>query len=445
MPNILIYMSDEHNPKYSSVYGNSVINTPNMEKLAKKGTVFENAYCPSPLCRPSRSAFMSGRPDHEVQAYNNCNAISFDYPTYGEVLKNQGIYTAYTGKVDIYKNAEELGFSETFNLNDRNQPGDTNISRKPLEIREGSHKRANGYGIKENPFQGDRETVKGAVNWLKNKSSDIDENWTLTVNTGAPHFPQYVTEELWEMYEGKVDLPEYGGECRSARHPYAKDLRNHFETDYFNEEQTRGLRQGYYGCVTYVDRELGRLIDALEESGQRENTVVIYTSDHGEMLGKFGMWWKCSLYEDSVRVPLIISGPGFESGKRIKTSVNLLDLQAAIFKALNKNYPQNWWGTPLQNINKNDKNKVTFAEYHGHGVRSSAYMLRKGPWKLLYNVDAPHQLFNLEEDPEELNNILHNEPKVFKDLKNELYNICSPEEESKKVDRFIEKQLEQSI
>ncbi|MFW6271404.1 MAG: hypothetical protein ACOC4G_15205, partial [Bacillota bacterium] len=116
-----------------------------------------------------------------------------------------------------------------------------------------------------------------------------------------------------------------------------------------------------------------------------------------------------------------------------------------IFKALNKNYPQNWCGTPLQNINKNDKNKVTFAEYHGHGVRSSAYMLRKGPWKLLYNVDAPHQLFNLEEDPEELNNILHNEPKVFKDLKNELYNICSPEEESKKVDRFIEKQLEQSI
>lgn len=181
--------------------------------------------------------------------------------------------------------------------------------------------------------------------------------------------------------------------------------------------------------------------DALEESGQFEDTIIIYTSDHGDMMGKFDMWWKCSLYEDSIRIPLIVAGPGFAEAERVNTPVSLLDLQVSIFKSLDKVYPENWWGEPLQTIKKNDKSRVVFAEYHGHVFRGSAYMIRKGKWKLIYNAKAENQLYNLENDPDELNNIIEKRPEIYDELKQELLNFCSPEIESKKAEDFIEKQL----
>jgi choline-sulfatase len=187
---------------------------------------------------------------------------------------------------------------------------------------------------------------------------------------------------------------------------------------------------------------LGRLIDALAASNQLDNTIVAYTADHGEMLGKFGMWWKCSLYEDSVRAPLIVAGPGFTPGQRVKTPVSLLDLQATIFAALGKARPAEWWGTPLQEVAPDDPQRVVFAEYHGHGARSGAFMIRKGPWKLIYNMAAPHQLFNLEKDPDEQDNLADQEPVMLEQLSSELRRICSPEEENKRAHEFELRQLQ---
>lgn len=443
MPNMLFFISDEHNPKYSSIYGNCKVNTPNMEKLGAEGVTFENAYSTSPLCMPSRSSFMSGRPVHKIQAYNNCNAIERDFSTYEEVLKNQGVHTVHAGKSHVLKKSNALGFSETINPEYFKPPGDTNIRRDPLQTRKGSQERANGYGIKEDPFRDDREVVEKSINWLENQSHKLSEPWTLIVNTLAPHFPHYATEELWDMYDGKVDLPEYGANCESAKHPYAKDLRGHFETDAFTDEQILGLRRGYFGRVTYVDRVLGRLLEALKKSGQMEDTVIVYTSDHGEMLGKFGMWWKCSLYDDSIRVPLIVAGPGFPSGEKVETSVSLLDLQSTIFETLKKKPPINWWGVPLQRIIRTNGERAIFSEYHGHGVRGGAFMIRKGKWKLIYNEKAPHQLFNMDKDPEELNNLAGERSKVFSDLKQDLYDMCDPENEFKRARDFIQKQLQE--
>ncbi len=162
----------------------------------------------------------------------------------------------------------------------------------------------------------------------------------------------------------------------SANHPYALDLRRHFQTDAFTEKQVRGLRQGYLAGVDFVDVQLGRLLDALDGSGFRDNTIVVYTSDHGEMLGKFGMWWKCSMYEDSLRVPLIVSGPGFPSGKRSTTPVSLFDLQAMLFRATGATRPAHWWGTPLQDIPVDDQGS--------RGIRGVSW-----PWHEGGNIHDP--------------------------------------------------------
>lgn len=441
-PNVLILKSDEHNPFFSSVYGHPFVRTPNMERLARWGTVYENNYTPSPLCLPARSSWLSGRYVHEIQCYNNCNVIPHEYPSYGRVLQDQGIHTVHVGKVDGYNRSETLGFSEMLRPDDRARPGDRVISRHPLAIRTGDGPvRANGWGVRPTPFAADNGVIRAATNWLENTATKLDRPWTLDVNIVAPHFPVYVTQELWDMYPQGGDLPRYGRDQESARHPYAEDLRRHFETDQTSEEQTRGIRRGYLGCITEADRQLGKLLDVLERTGLLQNTIVAYTSDHGDMMGKFGMWWKCSLYEDSARVPLIVAGPGFRAGARVKTPTNLLDLQAGIFRALGAKRPAHWAGKPLQDIPINDTHRALFTEYHGHGTRGSAYMIRKGRWKLIWCAEAPHQLFDLQAAPEELHNLAEERPKVVTELTADLRKICDPQQENDRAEAFIRRQI----
>jgi choline-sulfatase len=448
MPNVLIFMSDEHNPRYSSVHGHPVVQTPNMARLAQEGTVYENAYCPSPLCLPSRSAFMAGNRVHHLQTYSNCNVnLDLSPPSYGAVLAAQGVHTAYVGKTDVYVPGDKLGFEKMMLPGDRRLPGDTNHRRTPLAIRTGSAQRADGYGPRPDGGASDRLKVDAAVEWLTLIAPTLDRPWLLTVNVSNPHFPQYVTPDLWALYPADrllsagEDLPAHGPDCASANHPYARDLRDHFECDLFAEEQVRGLRRGYLGCVTFVDRQLGRLLAALEQGGQRETTDVIYTSDHGEMLGKFGMWWKCSLYEDSVRVPCFAAGPSFRAGKRVRTPVDLHDVQAAAFSSLGAERPTDWVGAPLSGIPADNPQRVVFSEYHGHGTRASAYMIRKGKWKYIHYIAAPDQLFDLVADPEELKNVDAAHPAVVAELEQALAEICSPQEENVRAEGFIERQL----
>jgi choline-sulfatase len=261
------------------------------------------------------------------------------------------------------------------------------------------------------------------------------------VNLTNPHFPHYTVPALWELAADGADLPAHGPECSSASHPYARDLRDHFETDQFSEQQIRGLRRGYLGCVMFVDQQLGRLICALERTGQLHSTNVIYTADHGELLGKFGMWWKCSLYEDSVRVPCIAAGPDFSRGERVHTPVDLHDVRAAIFRALGAQQPEGWLGTPLQDVEAHDDERAVFSEYHGHGTRASSYMIRRGRWKFLHYVAAPDQLFDLETDPDELHDLSAVHPHVARRLQADLSHICDPGEEHRRAEEFIKRQL----
>ena len=443
MPNCVLVMSDEHNPFVSSPHGHAVVRTPNMQRLADEGVVFENAYCPSPLCMPSRTAFMTGRRVHAVQAYSNCNVnVSPEFPTYGQALTDQGVHVVHIGKLDVHAPWRRLGFSEVYAPLERDLPGDVNHCRQPLRIRKGAAGRANGFGPADNPFERDLCAMEHALDWLRNRAPQLAQPWVLVVNLIKPHFPHHVTPDLWEMYAHAGDAPMHGPECASARHPYACDLRAHFETEHFTDEQVRGLRRGYLGCVTFIDRQLGRILDALGDSGRMDDTNVVYASDHGDMLGKFGLWWKCSLYEDSARVPCFAMGPDFRGGRRVQTPVDLLDVQAELFRATGAQRPGDWVGRALYDIPHNDPNRAVFSEYHGHGTRAGSYMIRKAEWKLIYHTGAEHQLFNLAEDPDELENRIATAPEKALELEWELREVCFPEEEDRRATAFREGQFE---
>jgi choline-sulfatase len=436
-------MSDEHNPFYSEPHGHSFVKTPNMQELAHRGVVFENGYCPSPLCMPSRSAFTAGRRVHQIQTYSNCNILLDPSPmSYGAALANQGVHSAYIGKTDLYAPGKELGFSEMILPGDRELPGDTNHRRNPVPVRAGAGKRANGYGQDSKACKGDILCVDRAVQWLQEDADRPDAPWVLIVNILAPHYPHIAPPEFWNMYPQDGDLPEHGQECESGRHPYAQALKKHFETHVFAEQHIRGLRKGYYACVSFVDHQLGRLMDALEIAGLADTTNVVYTSDHGEMLGKFGMWWKSSLYEDAVRIPMIAAGPDFARGARVKTPVDLHDLQASLFASTNAVQPSEFLGTPLQRVPHDDPDRAVFSEYHGHGAPGSSYMIRKGRWKYLHYTGAPCQLFDLESDPNELKNLADTRTEKVAELEAELNAICSPSLQNDRAEQLIKRQLE---
>ena len=445
MSNVIVFMSDEHNPRYASPYGHPFVGTPNMQRLADNGTVFEHAYCPSPLCVPSRSAFLTGKRAHAVQSYGNTrNGIPPETNGIGTILEQQGVHTVFVGKVHAYRPANELGFSETPLANDGAFFFDPAQERSPLAVRAGSTRRFSEYGPREAPWGRDVDYMDAAVEWLANRAPAIERPWALYVNLVKPHFPHFCTEALWDLYGDHGDLPSHGVEADTAQHPYAVDLRTHFELQHVPEEHVRGLRRGYYACVTFIDQQLGRLLSVLETSGLAETTNLIYTSDHGEMLGKFGLWWKCNLLEDAARIPCIAAGPDFPTGKRIATPVDLHDVQASVFSITGAERPADWHGLPLASLAPDDAERVVFSEYHGHGTRAGSFMVRRGPWKLIHNLAAPDQLFDLDADPEELESRLPANRQVAAELSDVLRAICDPVTVQQQAEAFWQMQVAQS-
>ena len=442
MSNVIVFMSDEHNPRYSSPYGHGFVDTPNMQWLADNGTLFEHAYCPSPLCVPSRSAFLTGKRVHAVKAYGNDRlGIAPETRGLGAVLGQQGVHTVFVGKVHAYRPVVELGFSETIETNDGAWGFDEAQCRRPLAVRPGGAARLDKYGPGDTPWGNDVTYMDAAIDWLRTRAPEMDRPWVLYVNLVKPHFPHFCTEALWDKYRDHDDLPAHGTEAETAQHPYAQDLRRHFELEHVQEHQVRGLRRGYYACVSFIDEQLGRLLSALGEAGLKDTTNVVYTSDHGEMLGKFGLWWKCNLLEDAARIPYIAAGPDFESGGRVATPVDLHDLQASVFSLTGARRPEHWLGVPLATLPDDDRNRVVFSEYHGHGTRAGAFMVRQGDWKLIHNIEAPDQLFDLGDDPEELENRYEACPPKAEELIAALAGICDPAAEDREAEAAWERQV----
>lgn len=413
-PNILVIMADEHAAWASGAYGHPFIQMPNMDALAGRGVTFDAAYCNSPLCAPSRAAFMTGRLAHSVGAWNNGLVLSSDLPTWAHYLSAAGYQTVLTGKQHFVGPDQRHGFELRLG-------GEVHSTR----TRPWSYVTAPGgpvlsHYIKAEPgrnrwIEHDYEMTEHATGFLRGEGRDASRPFALCVSLFAPHFPFQVEEQYWQRYwPALADLPEVPEGYVDRLHPAWRAQYDLYRVADLDETQIRRARAAYYGLCSFLDDQIGRLLGALEVSGHAEDTLIVYTTDHGEHLGQHGLWLKKTFFEESVRVPLIVAGPGLPRGERRGQVVSLVDLAAALVEWGGGAVPSDFDGRSLAGVARDTKQPwvdLAISEHIGTDelmllpevqiAGQPRRMIRLGRYKLNYFQDAAPELYDLEADPGE--------------------------------------------
>ncbi|MBV7328706.1 sulfatase-like hydrolase/transferase [Chloroflexi bacterium TSY] len=410
-PNFLIVMSDEHGPMFSGTYGHPLVRTPHMDRLAERGVRFENAYCNSPLCLPSRMSFMTGRYIHHIDVWDNASILATNAVTWPHRLRAVGYDVVLAGKQHFVGPDKLHGFRAQLA---RDPHGD---NQHPI------YRWSDGVTPAKQPWQGVYEAGPGTT-----KEIEVDDEveaatlaylrdparrkqpWAINASFIAPHFPLVAPQKYWNLYPPEeMDLPTIPLGHLDNLHPVYQRMRTMFGLINYTEDELRRARAGYYALITYLDDKMGRMIAVLEETGQLDNTVIIYTSDHGEMAGEHGMWRKSNFYEQSSRIPLIVSWPGeLPQGHRVQEAVSLVDLVATLIDIAGAPVVAPLDGDSLLDLasgSATDWKDMAFSEYLAHGVIRPMAMLRRGRFKLNYSLDDPVELYDLEADPGEFNNL----------------------------------------
>jgi choline-sulfatase len=415
-PNVLLIMSDEHGPMFSSAYGHGIVRSPNLDRLAAAGVTFDAAYCPSPLCVPSRAAFMTGKHLHRVGAYDNGAPFPSDEATWAHMLRAAGYEVVLDGKMHFIGPDTLHGFERQL-ARDHLGPikGGDWPDPFPRGFRDGATTRRwideAGPGKKGN-LVFDDEVEAAALSYLQEKARGTpDRPWALCVSFLAPHFPLVVPEPYFSMYyPDNVDMPVIPPGHIESQHPVHERGRLAYDLYGYSDEQIRRCRAAYYGLVTHLDERIGRLVEAVSHPSLNGNTVVIYTSDHGEFIGEHGLWWKNDFYEHSSRVPLIVSWPGHAAaGLRFGGAVSLLDLTRTMVDLTGAPDPGDLDGHSLLPVLRDPAGAAwkdeAYCEYYGHSTNRAQRMIRTGRWKLCYYHNEPVELFDLENDPGEFRDL----------------------------------------
>lgn len=422
-PNILLIMSDEHDPGVTGCYGNDVIRTPNLDGLAQAGVTFDACYCNSPLCAPSRSSFTAGKYVSRVGAWNNdCELPNADYQSLPRVLAQAGYSPLLCGK-QHYDRSRRYGFVEIgaaggnqaakHGRGVRRTAGDLTPSPQVSERFDRFH-----AGDDSPVLRHDRLVTDGALRFLGTRARS-DPPFFLFLGYIAPHFPLVTPQPLWERYQGRVPPPVIpDGHLDSLPLNY-RHLRTGFQVTDVPEEAVRRSRELYYGLTDWLDGEIGQVLTSLRQSPIAEDTVVIYTSDHGENLGEHGLWWKNCMFDHAARVPLIASWPNrWAGGQRRSAACSLVDLVQTVTDLAGTRPPGDWDGDsllPWLDDPAYHWKDLALSEYYGHNVASGYVMLRQGRYKYVYHTspDEVHpperELYDLVDDPGEFTNLATSE------------------------------------
>jgi choline-sulfatase len=411
-PNILVIMTDEHNPAYSSPYGHPFVQTPNIQRLAERGVVFDNAYCNSPLCVPSRASFMTGRYVHRTRVYDNYSSLSSNEPTWAHRLNSAGYDTALSGKMHFLGEDQLHGFQRRVlsDIHGKLMSATVDwVSKRGWGTAAHLHRFAEaGPGNCKYSDYDDAVTAR-AVQYL-GEPERKSRPWALCVGLITPHYPLIPRQRFWDMYyPHHADLPDIPEGHLESQHPQSKRLREYFNLNNLSADTVRRCRAAYYGLVSFADERIGMVLDALERNGLDDNTLVVYCADHGEMAGEHGLWWKCSFYEGSSRVPFIVSWPKQLGTGRRERIVSLVDLTRTILEFAGCDVDeQDLDGASLGGVLRGteaDGGGFAFSDYYAHGTNRPGRMLRMGRYKLNYYLDEPVELFDIEADPGEFTDL----------------------------------------
>ncbi|HEU0247505.1 MAG TPA: choline-sulfatase [Gaiellaceae bacterium] len=422
LPHILLVMVDQLAASFLRAYGHPVTKTPTIDRLAEDGVVFTNAYTPSPLCAPARAAFMTGALPTRTGVYDNAAELSSSIPTFAHYLRLEGYRTCLSGKMHFVGADQLHGFEER--LTTDVYPGDfgwTPDWRRPDERVDSWYHNMSSVkeaGVAEitNQLEYDDEVAFLAIRRLYDHARyERDAPLFLCVSFSHPHDPYVARPRYWDLYsDEEIDLP-----AAPARPPAELDAHSlrlwkgsAMDEVEVTEDDVRAVRHGYYASLSYVDEKIGEVLAALGACGLADETIVLFVSDHGDLLGEHGLFYKMSFYENACRVPLVVHAPGRYAPRRVDQPVSLVDFLPTLADLARPGLSNDLACAvdgrslvPLLEGDPEDPDATVVGEYLAECVPHPMVMIRRGRWKFVHVPGDPDQLFDLESDPRELVNL----------------------------------------
>jgi choline-sulfatase len=411
-PNILLVQTDQMAASALPCYGNPVVRAPILERLAAEGAVIDEGYCNFPLCAPSRFSMMSGQLCSTIGAYDNGAEFRSEIPTFAHYLRALGYKTCLAGKMHFIGADQLHGFAER--VTSDIYPGDfiwsPNWEKSIQKDTNGPMLVEETGGCDDSPqIAYDDQVAARASAWLEARGGE-EEPFMLTVSFTHPHDPYVCAAPYWDLYEG-VDIPMPTSRVLPDAHAGRLMAQYGIDAAAVTDAQVRDARRGYYGSVSYIDAKIGEVLDALRRSGRDQDTIVIVTSDHGDMLGEKGLWMKKVFYEGSLKVPLIFWRPGLIPARRVMGQASLVDLLPTMlgFAGSDGTTPiepiEPLEGDDLSDVLRSSDtvlpNRKVRAEITCEGTPGVMLCVRDGRHKFVWSAIDPPQLYDLEDDPDE--------------------------------------------
>lgn len=416
-PNLLVIQADQLKPHVLSMHGGSAL-TPNLQRLASEGVVFDSAYCNFPLCAPSRFSMLSGMLPSRIEAYDNAAEFHASIPTVAHYMRLAGYHTVLCGKQHFVGPDMLHGFHER--LVPELYPTDFQWTPNWGETRMDSNSDSSGVtrsGICVRSMQMDfDEAVSYRANARLHDYAREEQPRPLfmVASFTHPHEPYFAGQQWWDRYRhDDICMPATGllPESQRDAHSQRMLLQHDLISGNITQSHVRTARHGYLANCAYFDDMVGKLLETLKQTGLAQNTVIVVTSDHGDMLGERGMWFKKHFFEHAARVPLIVHAPErFAPGRR-GDCVSLVDLLPTACELAGLDIddvaPQPPDGKSLIPLcaGQDDAPRAVLCEITSEGVPSPMFMVRQGAHKLMTGGDAPDLLFDIEQDPEELTDL----------------------------------------
>lgn len=405
-PNIVFICSDQHTGTALGCMGHPVVRTPNLDRLAGMGVLFRNAYSGNPVCVPGRASMMSGRFASDVDSFCNSTVLGRQ-PTWGNYLQRAGYRGWASGKMDMTPGGI-YGFEEVATTHQHfHDPDITTLFRAPVCFRPGQRAMADGF-FEDSSRCADRDVARRMVEFIRGRRPGGP--WVAYGGMIKPH-PRFVAQRRFEAIypPAAMPMPAIPEGYLERRHPVLQMVANFKNLQVpIPAGRVRRARAAYYGMITELDEYVGAVLDEVQKNGELDDTLFVYTSDHGEMLGEHGLWSKNVLLEPSARVPLILAGAGLPRGRTVDTPVAHVDLAATLLDAAGVPRPRGFRGHSLLPLARGEDGShpgFAFSESHGQGNCTGSFMIRKGDWKYISFTGDEPLLFNLKNDPGELRNL----------------------------------------
>lgn len=434
-PNILYILSDQHAAAVTGCYGDNIVRTPNLDGLAARGIRFDNAYTPSPICLPARMSLLTGRYPYRQKVWTNSDTLASDLPTFAHAQGAAGYFPTLIGRMHSLGPDQLHGYAHR-EIGDHMTDwlGGSEYTMGVLDkcqrpFREALVKSGPGgmsYEVLDN------DVTEHALLFLDRhaaKQAQGDRGpFSLSLGYMLPHQPYVGDPELFDYYQDKIASPRLPRD-ESKEPEYLRWWRKLTGMNEMTLEDQRRAKASYYALVETMDREIGKILSRLDALGLTDNTMIVYASDHGDQLGERDLWFKQTFYEQSVRVPLILSWPRHLPENQSRDHiVNLVDLTATLVEVAGHTPLPDIDGVSLLSIAMNPQAKwinETYSEYCTDGLKAWSggkkiltRMVRKDEFKFCYYHKDTHQLFDLKTDPDETTNLL-DDPR-YREIQEEL-------------------------